>query len=146
MTKVRTEAQLRQALQKAVDSGIENSRKPLEDFTKQTIDQVVYGAGSPAMYGRTYNLKESIVAQPQGSMSIKIKHQSLGGYYSMSGVSLSTEAMANIVTSGASPVPFGSGFWTSPRPYMEVTAQQLAGGEWKAILTKGIASAGYKVR
>ena len=146
MAKARTEAQFRRLLQKAVDRGIQNSRKPLEDLTKETIDRVVYGAGTPSMYGRTYNLKESIVAQPQGSMSIKIKHQSLGGYSSMSGVSLSTEAMANIVTSGASPVPFGSGFWTSPRPYMDVTAQQLAGGEWKAILRRGIASAGYRVR
>ena len=40
MAKARTEAQFRRLLQNAIDRGIQNSRKPLEDLTKETIEAI----------------------------------------------------------------------------------------------------------
>lgn len=154
MAQVRTYAQLEAELKKARDKALDRAAKEVVDMVKdEVIEREVYGAGSPAYYERTYDLKNSLRAQPRVGDTVTIDHDT-----SLIGVNLTKfqhgsplsggipDSIPSIVHDGKSGSLFGDGYWRDSRPYMDVAKGELNSGRYKDIMMAELRMMGYKVK
>lgn len=119
-----------------------------KEIVKKRIDSDVYGAGSPSEYIRTQAFRESqtcTVKSVGNPAVVEIKSDGGGGHYSVVDGS-SVGNMDKIIHDGRAGRIFGSGFWTSSRPYMDNAKQELRSGKFKALMVKALRSNGLRVK
>lgn len=160
MSTVRTYTQLAAKLKEIRNKALEASGEKAKDLTTDIMDDVVYGAGTPEEYDRTYELKTSlrsysISGASSGEATVRIAHDGNlissspddfihgSNYYSPSDMS---EYIPNIVNDGSSGDFFEEGFWSAPRPYRDIAAEQLSGGKYKKFMVDEIKAMGFKVK
>lgn len=130
--------QLEVFLKKTIKDSMEDVGKAVEYKVREKIDEVVYNSpATPDTYNRTYELKNSLIhEQPKQSgneTTVVIKHEdNLLGHYApnqhqsvVDGSPLSVESLAEIVMQGKSGHIFGQGYWTEPRPYMDIAKEEI---------------------
>ena len=143
MANVTSWKQLELALQKARDKALKGTGEKTVDVAKDRMDKDVYAMskGEPAVYERTYQLRESLVSDDfkasGNTAEITIKHDTSqihstapNQHYSVVDGSSSVDYIANIVNNGESGLIFGSsGYWVKPRPYMDNTKEIMKDGQ-----------------
>lgn len=148
--------QLEVALQKARDRALKGAGEKAVEVVKDRVDKDVYGTGSPTVYERTYQLRESLVADDFKSSGntaeITIKHDTSqihstapNQHYSVVDGSSSVESIAEIVHDGKSGRVFGEGYWTKPRPYMDNAKEIMKDGKYRDFMVEELKKLGYKV-
>lgn len=130
--------QLEKELQSAMQDGMKDVAKKGEDIVKQNIDRVVYFAYSPSVYSRTRQLWSSITSKEVKSNgnsaeveiyhdTSKISSSSPNQHMSVISGSSSASSIPEIVHDGKSGLLFGTGVWTSKRPYMDTALKEMEG-------------------
>lgn len=128
------EAYLRTALRK----GMAEVGEHVEEQVKRRIDLDVYGAGTPSVYDRTYDLRNSVTSRsPKRTakgISVKIEHdinqirsypdRFIHGsrYWSPN---MYNRYIPETVHHGKSGSLFGDGFWRDRRPYMHNAVRDI---------------------
>lgn len=156
MADITSWSKLKEALVKGRTEALRESAKESVDYIKdRVIDQEVYGRGSPEFYERTYQLKDSLRANPaEGvrnySASIVIDHDTskikvnLPMYQHGSPMSGGiADAIPLIVHDGLSGSMFGDGFWMEPRPYMGTARNDLQAGKLRRMMVKELRDYGF---
>lgn len=158
MANVTSWKDLEVALQKARDKALKGAGEKGKELTKKRVDEDVYAMskGEPAVYERTFQLRESLVAddfKSSGNMAeITIKHDASqihstapNQHYSVVDGSSSVDYIAEIVNNGESGKIFGEGYWTEPRPYMDNTRKEMKDGKYREFMVDELKKLGYKV-
>lgn len=157
MANVSSYSQLLKELQKARDKALKGAGNKTVDVVKDRVDKDVYEAGSPIEYSRTYELRESLVAddfKASGNIAeITIKHDTSqihstapNQHYSVVDGSSSVESIAEIVHDGKSGHIFGSsGYWVKPRPYMDNAKEIMKDGKYRDFMKDELKKQGFKV-
>lgn len=150
--------QLEKQLKKARSQALEKASETATEYTKDVVERVVYGAGSPIAYERTYDLKDSIRENPvEGSKNttatVRINHDitqistDLTMYQHGSPQSGSVaDAIPEIVHDGLSGDLFGDGYWRVPRPYMDVAAKELGAGKFRKYMVSELRAMGLDAK
>lgn len=150
------EARLREARSKALEKAGEKAK----DLTLEIIDDVVYGAGTPNEYERTYQLKDSlrdwaVKGYSSSLATLSISHDANliysdpdnytygSNYYSPTDMS---EYVPNMINDGTSGGMFGDGFWMEARPYADQSKEQLSGGKYRKFMSEEIRSMGFRIK
>ena len=114
--------------------------------------------GEPTTYKRTYELRESLVADDfkssGNSAEITIKHDTDKIYstepnqhYSVVDGSSSVNSVAHIVHDGLSGHIFGSsGYWTKKRPYMDNAKKEMKDGKYKVFMIEQLRKQGFDAK
>ena len=132
--------QLEVYLLKAITDSMEDVGKAVEQKTREVIEREVYQNPTDsglAEYERTRELKNSLIhttpKKNNNEVTTEIKHdESNFGHYApnqhmsvVDGRELPIDALAEIVNFGKSGKIFGEGYWTKPRPYIEITKEEV---------------------
>lgn len=151
-------SELEKKLKQARSEALQAASETASDYTKDVVERVVYGAGSPTVYERTYDLKDSIRENPvQGSTrttaTVVIDHDitqistDLTMYQHGSPQSGSVaDVIPEIVHGGLSGDMFGDGYWRRPRPYMDVAAKELSGGKFRQYMVSELKAMGLNAK
>ncbi|MGJ0846638.1 hypothetical protein ACR77J_08115 [Tissierella praeacuta] len=156
MANVTNYAQLLKELQKVTGKSLKGAGEKTVDVVKDRVDKDVYEAGSPTVYERTYELRESLVADDfktsGNTAEITIKHDTNqihstapNQHYSVVDGSSSVEGIAYIVHSGKSGKVFGEGYWTQERHYMSNAREEMKDGKYRDFMKEELKKQGYKV-
>ena len=158
MANVTSYSQLLAELQKARDKALKSAGEKTVDVVKDRVDKDVYAMskGEPAVYERTYELRESLVSDDfkasGNTAEITIKHDTSqihstapNQHYSVVDGSSSVDYIANIVHDGKSGHIFNFGYWTEPRPYMSNAKEIMKDGKYKQFMIEQLKKDGYKV-
>ncbi|MDH6674436.1 hypothetical protein M2277_005128 [Paenibacillus sp. LBL] len=133
--------ELEKYLQRKLESSMQDVGKMGEATVKQHVDKDVYGVATPEEYERTGDLKKSVVYELdhiRGGFQVDIyndsdlirsakpnQHYSVveseNGSYPLD----YSEFVAETVHNGTSGLIFGTGYWTSPRPFMSNAANEI---------------------
>ncbi len=143
-------------LQRASGKALKGAGNKTVDVVKDRVDKDVYAVGSPTVYERTYELRESLVADDfkasGNTAEITIKHDTSqihstapNQHYSVVDGSSSVESIAEIVHDGKSGHIFGTGFWTSKRSYMDNAVEIMKDGKYRDFMKEELKKQGYKV-
>ena len=139
-------------IRSAVRNGASKVGDKSEDIVKEHVQKDVYGTyGSPSVYKRTYQLRDSVKANVTSSGSdtdIEIKNEGMSGHPSVITGANMGEAIPQIVTDGAPNIFRGSsgGAWTGARPYMDNALQTLESNDMvKSTLKDALRAHGFKV-
>lgn len=142
MINITNQSHLDAYLMKALQNTVNYVVDKIFETNKELIDQIVYGAGSPKMYNRTFEFRESWEkdeAITSGSNEVtgglhqnwqemsydpeNFVHGSLYcGDYDYTDV---RQGLADIIYNGLSGGLFGQGFWTKPRDVWKPLLQKI---------------------
>ena len=158
LANVTSYSQLLKELQKARDKALKGTGEKAVEVVKDRVDKDVYAMskGEPAVYERTYQLRDSLVADDfkadGNSAEITIKHDTNqihstapNQHYSVVDGSSSVDSIAEIVHDGKSGLIFKNGYWTEPRPYMDNAKEIMEKGKYKDFMKEELKNQGYKV-
>lgn len=156
MATVKTWKELEKALMRARDKALEGTGEKAKELVKDRIDKDVYSAGTPSVYERTYELRESVqpskVKSTGNIAELEIGHDTslIGSYepnqhYSVVDGSSSVDSIALIVHDGRSGKIFGNGYWTEERPYMSNAKEEMEDGKYREFMKEELKKQGYKV-
>ena len=148
MANVTSWTQLAKELQKARDKALKGAGEKGKELTKKRVDVDVYAMskGEPAVYERTFQLRESLVADDfkasGNTAEITIKHDTNqihstapNQHYSVVDGSSSVESIAEIVNNGESGKIFGEGYWTQKRSYMDNAREEMKDGKYREFIS-----------
>lgn len=159
MSRVTTYSQLKSELKKVRDKALKEAAKESVDLTKEVINKVVYNAGSPENYQRTYQLRDSFRDNPLESKGdsavVKLNHDEARispnvGMFQHASSHWSpwdySKYIAKTVNDGGSGGLFGDGYWRSARPYIDEAEKELSGGKYKQFMLAQLRGLGYRAR
>lgn len=147
-------------IKKDLQDSMNEVGEQVSEKTKRNIDKTVYEAGTPSVYERTYQLRDSIKNFPAtvdgDSVVVEIDHdtsliisipeayQHGSLYYEPNDIS---EFIDVIVHEGLSGDLFGNGYWRNKRQYFKVTIDELmAKREHVKWLKEAMKRKGYDVK
>lgn len=157
MKGIKTYSDLEIALTRIIAKAMPGVGDKTAELVKNRIDQDVYGVGTPSVYERTYELRESVEAGKitvgKSTVETEIGHNTteIGAYdpnqhYSVVDGSHSTDSIAEIVHDGKSGKIFGEGYWTQKRSYMDNAKQEMEDGKYKQFMEEEINKLGIKTK
>lgn len=157
MANVKNYKDLEVALTKALAKAMPKVGDKTVELVKDRIDKDVYGAGSPTVYERTYELRESVevgkISVGKSTVETEIGHNptEIGSYspnqhYSVVDGSHSSDSIAEIVHDGKSSHILGTGFWTKPRPYMDNAKKEMKDGKYKEFMIEQLRKQGFDAK
>lgn len=157
MTNVSSYKDLEIALTRALAKAMSGVGDKTAELVKDRIDKDVYAAGSPTVYERTYELRESVeagkVSVGKSIVETEIGHNptEIGSYepnqhYSIVDGSHSSDSIAEIVHDGKSSHILGTGFWTKKRPYMDNAKEEMKDGKYKKFMVEELKKQGLSVK
>lgn len=152
-------SQLLSELQKARDRALKGAGEKAVEVAKDRVDKDVYAMskGEPAVYERTYQLRDSIVTDDfkanGNSAEIKVRHDTdlihstePNQHYSVVDGSSSVDSIAEIVHGGKSGKIFGQGYWTEPRSYLDNAKEIMKDGKYKDFMIEELKKQGINAK
>lgn len=159
MAQITTYSQILDELKKVRDKALQKTAEESVKLSKEIIDRVVYDAGSPENYERTYQLRDSFRDNPlenSGDVAVvKLDHdtgkisanpsafQHASPYWSPWDYS---KYVAKTVHDGGSGGLFGDGYWRSSRAYIPEISKELEGGKYKQLMLAQIRGMGFNAK
>lgn len=159
MAKINSFSQLKSELQRARTEALVNASDEATEYIRMDVmDDVVYGAGNPNFYERTYQLQNSLTDRPvtgaaEETASVLINHDTSlirfqpdnrqHGNHTSGDVS---DFIPMIVHDGLSGNAFGDGFWRPARPYMDEAVKRLSGGKFRGMMVKELRGMGLNAK
>lgn len=156
MAQVTSYSEIISELKKVRDKALKKTAVDAVKISKEIIDRVVYDAGSPENYQRTYQLRDSFRDNPMESRSdvaiVKLDHdrgkitpnvsafQHASSHWSPWDYS---GYVAKTVHDGSSGSLFGDGYWRSKRAYIPEIEKELNGGRYKQLMLAQIRGMGF---
>ena len=158
MASVSTYSRLIAQLQKARDRALKDSAEKGVEVAKDRVDKDVYAAGTPLIYSRTYQLRDSLdvtsFKSSPNSAQATISHDEsritsvgyLAQHASVIDGSSSVHSIAEIIHEGKGGLALGEGWWRSKRPYISNAEQELRDGKYRQFMIESLKRQGYKVK
>lgn len=143
----RNDSQLRAMLEPALQKAVEYVTEKIWEDNQEIVERVVYSAGSPEMYSRTYTFKEAWEHKAGGGGAISAEFmyapEKLSYHPSVldSGIDI-REGLADIIYEGLAGHIFGTGFWTSKRNAFEALQKELGKNKIRKYFEEGMSAAG----
>lgn len=143
---IQLRALLEPALQKTVDYVVE---KIWED-NQEIVERVVYNAGDPSVYSRTYSFEEAWEYKSGGGGAISAEFmyapEKLTYHPSVVTGEDIRDGLADIIFEGLAGHIFGTGFWTNKRNAFETLQKELGKKKLRQYFEEGMTAAGLKWR
>ena len=157
MANVKSYKDLEIALTRALAKAMPKVGDKTAELVKDRIDKDVYATGSPTVYERTYELRDSVEAGKitvgKSTVETEIGHNptEIGSYepnqhYSIVDGSHSSDSIAEIVHDGKSSHILGTGFWTKKRPYMDNAKKEMKDGKYKDFMIEQLRKQGFDAK
>ena len=164
MAQCRSEAEVLAFLSPKLEILMQPVAEGMREWNEKEIDRVVYAAGSPEEYFRTYQFRDvawhESVEGGDGEATAKLEYTpefmemgsnipgfaDYGTHVSVVDGSDVRDALADIIyNSGAGPI-FGAGFWTAPRGEAWTRLLKIIGGsKMKTWINRGASVAGLNI-
>lgn len=157
---IRTYKDLEKALKQVAKEALEESKEEMKDIVKDKVDELVYDQYAPTIYDKTYELRDSIVAddvkEKGDTFEAEIHHDTnlihpnadLGQHASLIDRKSSVNNIAEIVHEGLAPNIFNDRvdyIWMYPRPYMDVAWRDIKdNNKYKDAIKRSLAKKGIK--
>lgn len=139
-------AMLEPALQKAVDYVTEK----IWEENQEIVERVIYDAGSPSMYSRTYTFKEAWDHKSGGGGTISSEFmyapENLSYHPSVITGEDIRDELADIIFNGLAGHIFGTGFWTNKRNSFEALQKEIGKSKIRKYFEDGMSAAGLTWR
>ena len=157
MKGIKTYSDLEVALTRIIAKAMPGVGDKTAELVKNRIDQDVYSVGTPSVYERTYELRESVEAGKitvgKSTVETEIGHNTteIGAYepnqhYSVVDGSHSTESISEIVNYGKSGKIYGEGYWTQKRGYMDNAQNEMEDGKYKEFMIEELKKQGIDAK
>lgn len=160
MVEVRNFKDLFKYLEKDIQDSMNDVGKRAEEIMKDKTQEVVYDAGTPEVYKRTYDLLNSIKGYPakveDGKVIVELGNDesliiSDPGNYTHGSYAYTPSDISGfidvIVAEGKSGNLFGYGYWREERNYFEATVNELMKGmEHVKTMKQSLKQKGYNIR
>ena len=163
MAQCRSEAEVLAFLSPKLEILMQPVAEGMREWNEKEIDRVVYAAGSPEEYFRTYQFRDvawhESVEGGDGEATAKLEYTpefmemgsnipgfaDYGTHVSVVDGSDVRDALADIIyNSGAGPI-FGAGFWTSPRNAWARLLKIVGGSKMRTWINRGASAAGLNI-
>lgn len=157
MTNCRTEQEIWRVLEPRIRIIVQEILDNIEKENKEQIDNIVYGAGVPSDYERSFEFRDKawLVVPPTSRMSHEVEGQFMyaplnTGYSEAQHASVVTgedtrEYLAEIIYEGLAGLIFGEGFWTQPRNAWDALLEIIGSKEMEKWIKSGAKKAGLKI-
>lgn len=156
MARYSTYSGLLAAVSAAMNASMPMVAKETEEIVKKHVDTDVYAVGSPKVYGRTGDLRNSVTSEVWGggmscgalvyNDSGRISSAPPATHMSVVTGASSAGSIAEIVHDGLSGMAFGQGYWMESRPYMDNAKNELRGGLYRFMVIMALRANGLDVK
>lgn len=140
------DAELRAMLEAALQSAVEYTVEEIKKLNVEKIEEIVYGAGTPDEYSRTYTFEEAWDYSVGGGSGISGEFHWAPEYLSYHPSIVTGEdirdGLADIIYQGMAGHVLGTGFWTAKRDAFNALQQALKKNELRCLFEAGMTKAG----
>lgn len=144
----RNDAELRALLEPALQKAVDYTADKILEENYDIIQEVVYNAGSPNVYGRTYTFGEAWEATSEGgggiSSEFKWAPEKLGYHPSVFTGEDVRQGLVDIIYEGMAGHVFGTGFWTTKRNAFKQLQKVLGKNKLRQYFEAGMTAAGLR--
>lgn len=160
MANLRSESEIERFLQPKIEIIVDEILKGIEEWNQREIERVVYAAGQPEVYQRTYEFEDAW----EGKVTKSEPHEVEGEFTYMPNMMTTVEPgihasvivdygyiddvrpyLAEIIYEGLAGKIFGTGFWTEKRDAWERLIKIVGGSKMKTWINRGARRAGLKI-
>ena len=160
MANLRNDSEVERFLQPKIRIIVEEILKGIEEWNQKEIDRVVYAAGQPDVYQRTYEFRDAW----EGRITKDTAHETEGEFTYMPNQMTTVEPgihasvivdygylddirpyLAEIIYDGLAGHIFGTGFWTGKRDAWERLVKIVGGSKMRTWINRGAKKAGLKI-
>ena len=157
MKGIKTYSDLEVALTRIIAKAMPGVGDKTAELVKNRIDQDVYSVGTPSVYERTYELRESVeagkITVSKSTVETEIGHNTteIGAYepnqhYSVVDGSHSTDSISEIINNGESGKIYGEGYWTKKRGYMDNAQEEMENGKYREFMIEELKKQGIDAK